>query len=69
MHKALRDLIVCSSGSACANGEPSHVLLAIGRTNKQAEASLRLSIGRDTTLQDVNRAIIIISRVVKQLRD
>jgi len=68
MHKELRDLIVCSSGSACANGEASHVLLSIGRTNKEAESSLRLSVGRATTLQDVNRAINIISKVVKELR-
>ena len=34
LHKSLKSKIICSSGSACSNGEPSHVLLALGRSFK-----------------------------------
>ncbi len=68
LHKQLRPLISCSSGSACSNGLPSHVLIALGRTSQQAEASLRLSVGRSTTLNDIDMAIQTISDVVRQLR-
>ena len=43
-HKVLKSKIICSSGSACSNGEPSHVLLALGRSFKEAESSIRLSL-------------------------
>ncbi len=68
LHKQLRPFIACSSGSACSNGKPSHVLLSLGRTKQEAEASLRLSIGRSTTLNEIDAAIEIISREVDQLR-
>ena len=50
-HKILKSKIICSSGSACSNGQPSHVLLAMGRSFKEAESSIRLSIGLNTNLQ------------------
>ncbi len=68
LHRALRPFLNCSSGSACSNGEPSHVLKAIGRTSKEAESSLRLSLGRETTIEQVNKAIDIITKVVLDLR-
>ncbi len=68
LHRALRPFLYCSSGSACSNGEPSHVLRAIGRSMKEAEASLRLSLGRDTTISDVNKAVDLISTAIKDLR-
>ena len=68
LHKQLRPLISCSSGSACSNGSPSHVLISLGRTTQQAEASLRLSVGRSTTLKDVDIAVEVISNVVQKLR-
>ena len=68
LHKQLRPLISCSSGSACSNGSPSHVLLSLGRTTQQAEASLRLSVGRSTTLKDVDIAVQAISNAVRKLR-
>ncbi|KGG11490.1 Cysteine desulfurase [Prochlorococcus sp. SS52] len=68
LHKKLRPLISCSSGSACSNGSPSHVLMSLGRTINEAEASLRLSLGRATTLNDVEMAIDIISNTVNYLR-
>ncbi len=67
-HKRLRPFISCSSGSACSNGSPSHVLISLGRSTKEAEASLRLSIGRTTSLEEVNVAIERIAEVVHELR-
>ena len=61
LHRALRPQLACSSGSACSNGAPSHVLQAIGRSRAEAEASLRLSLGRDTTDAEVEQAIGVIS--------
>ena len=69
LHRQLRPLISCSSGSACNNGSPSHVLLAIGRDLKEAEASLRLSLGRETTMSDVKLAVSYISKVARELSD
>ncbi|AII48306.1 cysteine desulfurase [Synechococcus sp. KORDI-52] len=60
LHRALRPQLACSSGSACSNGAPSHVLQAIGRTRAEAEASLRLSLGRDTTPEDIRQAVMAI---------
>ncbi len=68
LHKKVRPHISCSSGSACSNGAPSHVLISLGRTTQQAEASLRLSMGRSTTLNDVDIAIENISNIVRELR-
>jgi cysteine desulfurase len=66
---ALRDLAV-SSGSACASGsdEASYVLRALGRSDQQAQSSIRFSLGRFTTAQDVDRAIASVSREVTRLR-
>ena len=61
LHRALRPTLACSSGSACSNGAPSHVLQAIGRSRAEAEASLRLSLGRETTAGDVDQAITAIT--------
>ena len=67
-HKILKSKIICSSGSACSNGQPSHVLLAMGRSFKEAESSIRLSIGLNTNLQDIKQAIQIITDTIKLLR-
>jgi len=68
LHKSLKSKIICSSGSACSNGEPSHVLLALGRSFKEAESSLRLSIGLMTTAEDIEKSIQIITDTIKSLR-
>tara|TARA_Y100001968_G_scaffold261179_1_gene248975 strand:- start:154 stop:1302 length:1149 start_codon:yes stop_codon:yes gene_type:complete len=68
LHRNLRPYISCSSGSACSNGKPSHVLMSIGRSLKEADASLRLSLGRDTTSNDINIAVELIAKVVRELR-
>jgi cysteine desulfurase len=60
----------CSAGSACASGsrEPSHVLAAMGLGPKCAGSSLRFSLGRDTTPDEVDRAGAIIAEVVARIR-
>jgi len=63
--------VCCSAGSACTTGslEPSHVLRAMGLSNEQARASLRFSFGRTNTMEEVNRALQILTRAVKKLRE
>lgn len=62
--------ISASSGSACTSGslDPSHVLLAIGRVHDVAHASLRLSIGEDTTEEEIDYMIQSVREVVDYLR-
>lgn len=63
---------VCgSSGSACTSGslDPSHVLLAIGLPHEVAHGSLRLSLGDDTTEEDVGYILEVLPEVVQTLRD
>jgi len=62
--------IACSTGSACSSGslEPSHVLSAIGLRPEQARASIRLSLGRFNTDEDIDHALQILPAVVEQLR-
>jgi cysteine desulfurase len=66
---SLTDIAV-SSGSACtsASVEPSYVLKAIGLSNELAHASLRLSVGRFTTVEEVDFAVQTIVNAVTQLR-
>ena len=67
-HKLLKSKIICSSGSACSNGEPSHVLLALGRSFKEAESSIRLSVGLSTNSKEIKEAIYILTNTIKSLR-
>ena len=62
--------IACSTGSACSSGslEPSHVLSAIGLRPEQARASIRFSLGRFNTDEDIDTALRILPGVVEQLR-
>lgn len=62
--------IAASSGSACTSGslDPSHVLLAIGRVHDVAHGSLRLSLGEDTSDEDVETIIKSVKEVVEYLR-
>ena len=62
--------ISASSGSACTSGslDPSHVLLAIGRVHDVAHGSLRLTLGRENTQQDVDYIITAVKDVVTYLR-
>ena len=65
LQRALRPQLACSSGSACSRGEPSHVLQSIGRNRFEAESSLRLSLGRDTTTTDIDGAIEVITNAIQ----
>lgn len=67
---ALRDLAV-SSGSACTSAslEPSYVLRAIGLNDELAHSSLRMTIGRFTTAEEVDHAIGKIHEAVAKLRE
>lgn len=62
--------IAASSGSACTSGslDPSHVLLAIGRPHEIAHGSLRLTICRDNTMEEIDYMIKGIANVVEYLR-
>jgi cysteine desulfurase len=62
--------VACSTGAACSSGavEPSHVLLAIGLSPDEARSSLRFSLGRQTTAEEIDHAIAAIPRVVERLR-
>jgi len=62
--------VECSTGAACSSGsvEPSHVLTAIGRKPEQARSSIRFSLGRFNTSEDVDYALEMLPRVVEQLR-
>jgi cysteine desulfurase len=64
---SLDDLAV-SSGAACTQAEPSHVLMALGLSKDQALASLRFGIGRTTTKDEVDYAATKVSEVVSHLR-
>jgi len=62
--------IGASSGSACTSGslEPSHVLLAMGIPHELAHGSLRLTLGKDTTEEDILYVLEILPKVVSDLR-
>jgi cysteine desulfurase len=61
----------CSTGSACSSGavEPSHVLIAIGLTPAEARSSLRFSLGRHTSREEIDAALLAIPQAVEQLRE
>ena len=63
--------ICASSGSACTSGslDPSHVLLAIGRTHEVAHGSLRLSLSAENSDADVDHILQEVPRVVEYLRN
>ena len=67
---AVKDIAV-SSGSACtsANLEPSYVLRALGRSDELAHSSIRFSVGRFTTNQDINFAVNLLDEEVAKLRN
>ncbi len=63
--------ICASSGSACTSGslDPSHVLLAIGLPHEIAHGSLRLTLGYETTREELDETVEAIKEIVGKLRD
>ena len=63
--------IAVSSGSACTSAslEPSYVLRALGRSDELAHSSLRMTIGRFTTEQEIDYAVATLQSNVAKLRD
>jgi len=62
--------ICVSTGSACSSSslEPSHVLLALGLSHEQAHGSLRFSLGKWTTGEEIDRVLEVLPRIVAKLR-
>ena len=62
--------IAASTGSACTSHdlEPSHVLLALGLSGVLARGSLRFSLGRETTEEEIGRVLEVLPRIVARLR-
>ena len=78
LHGALADAVMnrahaieISSGSACASStmEPSHVLLAMGLDRTAADESIRVSVGRHTTMVDIDSAVSDIAKAAEFVRE
>jgi cysteine desulfurase len=63
--------IAVSTGSACASGslDPSHVLLATGLPIELAHDSIRVSLGRDNTMKDVEYFLKVLPKVISKIRE
>src|SRR5262249_31754567 len=63
--------LAVSTGAACSSGaiEPSHVLTAMGLTPDRARASLRFSLGKQNTQDEIDLALQLIPATVARLRD
>jgi cysteine sulfinate desulfinase/cysteine desulfurase-like protein len=61
--------ISLSSGSACKSGspEPTHVLIAMGRTAEQAHCAVRFSLGQDTTAEDIEETVRTLGKVLEEM--
>ena len=62
--------VAVSTGSACSSGslEPSPVIRAIGRDDELARGSIRFSLGKDTTAEDISYVLEVLPRAVENLR-
>jgi len=63
--------LAVSTGAACSSGaiEPSHVLLAMGLRNDQARASIRFSLGKQTTDAEIDFALALVPETIARLRE
>lgn len=63
--------LAVSSGAACSSGaiEPSHVLLAMGLSQQRARSSIRFSLGKQTTDEDIDFALKVVPETVARLRE
>ncbi len=62
--------VTVSTGSACASGslEPSHVLMALGLSHQQAHGSIRFTLGRYTTSEEIDYVLKVLPVIISQLR-
>ena len=62
--------IAVSTGSACASGslDPSHVLLATGTSPERAHGSIRISMGRETTMEEIGYMLDVLPGIIKRIR-
>jgi cysteine desulfurase len=62
--------LAVSTGAACSSGaiEPSHVLISMGLRSDQARASIRFSLGKQTTEADIDFALALVPETVARLR-
>jgi len=62
--------IAVSTGSACMSTslQPSHVIMALGKSEEAAHSSLRLTLGRENTVKQVRETVLALKRIVRQLR-
>jgi cysteine desulfurase len=63
--------LAVSTGAACSSGaiEPSHVLIAMGLRPERAKASIRFSLGKQNTAEDVDFALSLVAETVSRLRE
>ncbi len=63
--------ICVSSGSACTSGslDPSHVLMALGMKHEQAHGSLRMTLGKDNTMEQIKKVLDTLPGIVQRLRE
>jgi cysteine desulfurase len=63
--------ICVSSGSACTSGslQPSHVLMALGLKHEEAHGSLRMTLGKDTTKEHIEKVLDVLPGIVQRLRE
>jgi cysteine desulfurase len=63
--------LAVSSGAACSSGaiEPSHVLLAMGMPQQRARSSIRISLGKQTTTEDIDFGVQVVPEAVARLRE
>jgi cysteine sulfinate desulfinase/cysteine desulfurase-like protein len=61
--------ISLSSGSACKSGspEPTHVLLAMGKSDEEAHCAIRFSLSHDTSEDDVDETIAMVGQVLEEM--
>ena len=67
LHRLLRQRLAVSSGSACSQGSPSHVLVALGRSRVEAAASIRFGLGRGSSDAEITLAIETVAAAAREL--
>ncbi len=68
LHRQLRRTLAVSSGSACSQGSPSHVLAALGLDRRAAAASIRFGLGRATEAADIDAAVAAMREALAEAR-